>query len=103
MNIIEIKAAIAAQAGLTNPNFTMDIHEQKDAAGVVQPDWVTSWLQEARVRVVMHKEVFTQIQTDRTFSGLALKPMEIVTPTEVGKLPYKRFIVIAPTSIIASF
>ena len=99
MNINEIKTLIGQQAGFTIG--TLDIHEQKDTAGVVDPNWVSAWFDTQRVRVTMHREVFDKIRADRAFNGLAVKSPEVVKPE--GKLPYTRFVVITPTTILESF
>ena len=94
MNIQEIKARL----GVTS----LDISSQTDAAGVVDPNWVSNWNDTSRVRVTMHKEVFDKIVAEPTFSGLALKGPETVTPKEAGKESYTRYVIITPKSILAS-
>lgn len=94
MNIEVIKAKL----GVTS----LDISAQKDAAGVVDPNWVSSWDNNKRVRVTLHKEVFDKIVANKAFDGLALKGPETVTPTDATKPPYTRYVIITPTSIIGS-
>ena len=99
MNIGEVKAVISAQSGFVIN--TLDIHEQKDVNGVVDPNWVSAWFDVQRVRVTMHREVFDQIKANKAFNGLAVKAPEVVRPE--GKQPYTRFVIITPTSILDSF
>lgn len=99
MNITEIKAQISKQIGFQIG--TLDINSQEDpTTKVVDPNWVSAWLDQPRVRITMHNEVFQKIMADRAFAGLAVKAPEVITPA--GKASYTRFVVITPKSILAS-
>lgn len=92
MNITQIKTAIG------QPVLTMvrQLDENKQPT-----QWISHWDNTNRVRVTMHEEVFNKIKDDKDFGGLAVKPVQEMTPE--GKAPYKLFVVITPKNIEATF
>ena len=100
MNILDVKAVISTQAGFQIGS--LDIHAQKNDDGTVDPNWVSAWFDAQRVRISMHREVFDKIVADKAFGGLAVKAPELVQPKDATKKPYTRFVVITPSTILAS-
>lgn len=98
MNIQEIKQNISAQTGKPFPKLDMARQLTEDK---LPTSWYSHWDNVNRVRVVMHEDIFNKLVENTSMEGLALKPMDTVTPE--GKPPYTRFVVITPTSIEASF
>ena len=103
MNIQQIKLQIGSQSNTQIGSLDMvrdTVIDPKDATKTVPTDWYYYWDNQARVRVVMHKDIFTALKANRELDGLAVKPP--VTRTPAGKLPYKMFVIITP-KIEASF
>jgi len=104
MNINQVKEHIAAQVAKTIPGFTLPIlslNEQKDPDTGAVTEWVSHWDDDHRVRISMPREVMDKVIANKEFAGLAVKKPEVVTPE--GKAPYTRFVIITPTSIVATF
>lgn len=98
MNISEIKTSIASKTGTVVT--TLDFSRQKDDKGT-PTEWLSSWDNDHRIRIVAHQEVIEKIKADKSFSGLATK-YELV-PQEGERLAYQQFVLITPVSIEASF
>ena len=106
MNIEQIKVAIGAKLGISLP--CLDLAGQLDeTTNLVDTTWLSHWVEDGRVRITMHEEVYSKIKADKTFSGLAIKPMEVIPEriadpaTEVTyRAAYRKFMVITPKSIV---
>lgn len=98
MNIQQIKAAIAANMGISLPNLTMV--RQFNEAKEPQP-WVSHWDNDHRVRITMHEDVLKQVQANLDKPGLAFKK-EVVEATQT-RAAYTRFVIITPANIEATF
>lgn len=99
MDIKQIKAELAAKLGFAIPNLQMVRQFEQDET--TPAPWLSHWDNDHRVRVVMHEDVFKQIVADQNFNTLALKYEEIPATTE--RESYKRFVVITPRNIEATF
>ena len=98
MKMNEIKAAIAAKAGINLP--TLMLVRQKDAAGVSQP-WLSHWDNDKRVRITLHEDTAKAVQADPNLDKLAFKSEVVAAHENVAE--YTRFVIITPTSVEITF
>lgn len=117
MNIQDIKATISESTGIIIKSLDMKRQTKNDPSGSIDtatnkvaqlPEpWFSYWDNTARLRIVMHEDVYNQLHVAKaqgqlmTVTGLALKnysgkPFEIVIPTDATKPTYKRAVVITP-------
>ena len=101
MNMHQIKAQISAKTGTPIVALNM-VRQFEDDAKTVSTPWLSHWDNDARIRVTMHEDVLNLLKTDADSNGLALK-YEEVQPADESKSPYKRFVIITPKHIEASF
>lgn len=112
MNIIDLKATITAITGVAIPALDMERQKSKDLTGKIDPatgkvalipePWYSYWDNTNRLRVVMHEEIYQKLHEAKkrgrdellAITGLAIKPVTIVTP--VDKPSYRRIVVITP-------
>jgi hypothetical protein len=111
MKMSELKAAIAAKAGITLPTLMMVRQFALNTDGTTDmtkpTEWVSHWDNENRVRITMHQDVMNTVKATPDFSGLSFKYEELPelgTPGQDGyRAPYKRFVVITPAHVEATF
>lgn len=99
MNIVQIKAEVAAKTGFPCPNLQMVRQFEED--GTTPTQWLSSWDNTNRIRVTMHEDVLNKVKAEPEFTGLALKT-EIV-PATADRAAYTRMVVITPLHIEATF
>ena len=98
MNINEVKTVMSHKTGtqVTTLDFSRQKNEKDEPT-----EWLQTWDNDNRVRLVAHQDVIEKIKQDRNYSGLAVKYEEI--PQDGERKPYRQFVLITPTSIEASF
>lgn len=105
MNIQQVKAEIAAKAGIQLPNLQLVRQFDSNEDGTIneqapQP-WLSHWDNDNRVRVTVHEDILAELRADPNFSGLAVrKDMVEANATRAG---YIRFVLITPKHIEATF
>lgn len=110
MNIKEIKATIAATTGVPILSLDMSRQTSDDPTGTIDPitkkiaqvlePWYSYWDNTNRLRVVMPEDIYNTLHNAKKngtlmdITGLALKPMVVVTPE--NKASYRRIVIITP-------
>lgn len=100
MNIVDIKAAIAAKTGFPLPHLTM-VRQMEQDKPEEKTEWLSHWDNDNRVRVVMHQDILESIKANPEMATLAFKYEEV--PETTDRAAYKRFVVITPKNIEATF
>lgn len=100
MNIQAIKAAISTKSGVTISSLMM-VRQMDQQDNTKQTEWLSHWDNDNRIRVTMHQEVFNKIKENPEMTGLAVKYEEVPETTE--RKAYKRFVVITPANVEATF
>jgi hypothetical protein len=108
MNINQLKpnmaSAISAVLGKPYSLPEINLYTQVDKDTQVQTEFLSHWDDIERVRITMHQDILAKIKADPTFSGLAFKKPEVVTPQAGAKSEktYLHVIVITPNNIAAT-
>ena len=106
MNISNVKAYIALQAGISLPKLDLVQQYTKQVVnGVevkVEEPWVSHWDNDSRVRVTMAKEIAVALKADPAMEGLAVKPVKVIQPGDRRKQSYRLYVVITPVDILLS-
>lgn len=104
MTINALKLAIAEKAGIKLPTLMM-VRQMELAADGTSSDtatpWLSHWENDSRVRISMHQDVMEKIKGNPQEAGLAFKYEEV--PATKERLAYRRFIVITPNHVEATF
>jgi len=100
MNIQDIKVQIARENNVVITKLDM-VRQFEDKEKTIPTDWLGFWIDEKRIRVVMHQDVMAAIKANPMMDGIALKK-ELVERTDTTA-EYLRYIVITPKHIEASF
>jgi hypothetical protein len=100
MNIQDIKTQIARENNVVITKLDM-VRQYEDKEKTIPTNWLGFWIDEKRIRVVMHQDVMALIKANPMMDTIALKK-EVVEESETSKA-YLRYVVITPKHIEASF
>ena len=110
MNIQQIKQQISAITGVPIIALNMVRQMTQETQGTETPEpteWLSHWDNDNRIRVTMHENVLKTIKDDPKVNVLALKNTLVEAEGQPGddayRAAYRRFVVITPNFIEASF